>query len=1446
METQEDSLDLTYLRSAALGINESQTSLNRQTAFAITRLTSTAAGYGSLLEYEMLSNQSLAVAEKPANSSSSSVIQQSGQSLYNTAMSNTKSSGVQRSNTTLEVQDREISPSGSALGDTQPVSQSVYEGLLNGKDIEGDGSPSERPFINAIEAAEGGTTQMTLHEGDTGHVDLFSDTDIMADAANPDEGRGSQASVSGPSSPTRYEPFPESQRFNTNTPAIHHGRMSNLASTTTPSTLRNPFGPDNKTPGSVMALSQLFNATQATSSPSTHMPRLELPSDMPSPNIPIQRPMRSTVPFSPSFLGSSMSRPDPIEPEANYISMKESQADREKQLLKLKSSSNLVNGDDDLFQAEESAIERRIRQMQSKNEVRKQFENIKAPARVSTRKNSKRDVSSPPPLTSPHTTTSRQKALQSVMEDNGREEKVLDTDRGEVSEVETEQEDVCMIQPLRSSQRTQSFAEEDKENVDSGPVQHSTLAVSTHSALSSVLDLDQSPSNNRRSNAGGLRSSAETSSAQAISNTKRGGRPPWVSQSEKSGNPREAALKLGTLRKGEENNPLSRRSTMIETEMEPRKLSEQIPSSPPLKAISKIINSQPDEEHGSPDSQPSPSPLPKTINLKKYSTPHDRDTDIPTLNNGSSITSRVFETPSQSAPEKGNFSRAISETSSTGKRYHFVKSTSNTDTPAESDDGIDGIDEDNDLPDTPRFRNSAILKSLGSQELAASRTNRRVQTILSSPSGRQRRSMTAIASDESPRPAVSDIPINEIRLLNTDDRIFQSMMATVDSPIKRRRGNDGKRIQEILQNRQHNLTNDQNNVIPAYRPISPIGPIDDDIPKTLQRTTKQLHEPSKPCADVDTNDIWDFQPSPQRPVEKPEPTPSTGLPILRKKAQKAEAPHSRNRRTVVDAVVIHIPSNPSSSTPLEPLSHTPSSFSLPAHTERSDPILDLNSDTGKLDENVIAANHIFAFFNGRPAGYYPAVCLGSSDGVTSQQLLVRFDDSEEVEKIDIRGAKSLELRIGDIVKVNHPDIPRAPHYVIGFGRKPQSPSEGAEVSGWDRQMCDIYGHTTVRLKRKLTKMVPKGKIPQAITVPISKIYLDQNLWSRFGERPYSTESLPKNPQAAVPQAMEQSMHTRGTQAEQTPVVEPGRAGIFSGMTFALSYTGNEKRGKHIESMLSENGGTILKNGFDQLFETSSWELILPTAKDEELHTEGPLMLTQRAKEMGFTCLITDQHSRRAKYMQALALNLPCLASQWVFACIEKQEIVEWEPYLLAAGSSIFLDNAVKSRILRPYHPSESKFLDVFTNRPKVFTDQYMLFVMGRKQVAQQRQAYAFLTCALGAEHVYPVQTLQAALDILSQADELHPKPKGWVHGRSKWDWIYVGDESAATAARSALSKLPSTILKPPSRGRARSVKPFRGQDGNNGKRTNGSVINIKVLDNEFLCQILILGRLFER
>ncbi|KAK2809779.1 hypothetical protein FQN49_008585 [Arthroderma sp. PD_2] len=507
---------------------------------------------------------------------------------------------------------------------------------------------------------------------------------------------------------------------------------------------------------------------------------------------------------------------------------------------------------------------------------------------------------------------------------------------------------------------------------------------------------------------------------------------------------------------------------------------------------------------------------------------------------------------------------------------------------------------------------------------------------------------------------------------------------------------------------------------------------------------------------------------------------------------------------------------------------------------------EFGQNTENSKKEVVAANHIFAFFNGRPAGYYPAVCVATSDGVTSQRLLVRFEDSEKAEKVDIRGAKSLELRIGDIVKVNLPDVPKAPHYVTGFGAKLQSHIDtDGDIGNWDKQMSDIYGHSTVRLKRKLTKVVPKGKIPRTISVPISKIYLDQNLWSRFGERPYSPTSLPKNSYSGVHQTMEQSMQSRITQVSQAPILESEKIGLFSGMAFALSFTGNEKRGKDVEAMLSDNGGVILKDGFDQLFEPSSWALALPTATTEQVQTEGPLILTQRAKEMGFTCLITDQYSRRAKYMQALALNLPCLASQWVYECIEKQEVVEWEPYLLAAGSSIFLDNAVKSRILTPHPPSAANLLDTISVRPKVFANQFMLFVMGRKQAAQQRRAYAFLTCALGAERIYPVQTLQAALDILTQTTELHPKPKGWEAGSSSWDWIYVGDESAARTARASLSKLPSASGFA-ARNRGRSSKPPEGANRDGMKRAEDNCTNIRILDSEFLCQVLILGRLFER
>ncbi|KAK2836821.1 hypothetical protein FQN49_006693, partial [Arthroderma sp. PD_2] len=884
METQEDSLDLTYLKNAALGLNESQASLNRHTAFDITRhLTSKVADYGSIFEYGMLSNRSLAAAEKPTGSLSSSVKHdRPDDTTHNSAMSNIKSSELVRSNTTPEAPDGEVSPSGSILGDTQPVSQSVYEGLLDSRVLEE--VSIDTPFINIIEGAEGGATQMTLNEGDTGHVDLFSEFDNAVEAVDPQEDNGSQASDMGDSPPTQYEPFPESQRFNTSTPAVPTGRtFSNLASTVTPSTLRNPFGPENKTPGSVMALSQLFNATQAASSPTAHMPRLELPSDMPSPNIPIQRSMRNAVPFSPSVLGSSISRPDPMEPETNYISMKESQTEREKRALRQHSDPGHIDRDDDIFQDGESAIERRIRQMRSKNEARKELENIKAPARVDSRRNSRRNVSSSPPLASLHT-VHRHKSLQPVLEDNDDEE-ALDADQREDSEVETEQEEVCIIPQPRSSQRTQSFGEEDKENVDSGPVQTSNIAVSTHSALSTVLDLDQSPSTNRQRAVGMLRSPTETLSVGPVADTGLRTRPPWASQPETSGNSRDFILKYGTQGKGQARDTtiLGRRIMSIDHEGGEGSLAGRMPSSPPIRDIDRIIRSQSggDNDLSAPQPQASPSPLPKLINQSLPSShhpPHDNgDSDLQKLSKQSSITSRVFETPSQPVSDGRDFLRTIPETSPAGQRLSFSRSITATRRPARLD-VADGVDEDDNLPDPPRFRGSAILQSLGSQELQTTRPSRRVQAILSSPSGRQRRSMTAIASDESPRPAVSDIPINDIRLINAEDRMFQSMIAAGGSPIKRRRGNDGRSIQSFVQSHKHNLANEIDNKTTTYVPMSPTDQGDDKSPKSLQRTPKPPRQPSGPYNDENATDIWEIEVSPPKQMQKK----------IQKKAQKED------------------------------------------------------------------------------------------------------------------------------------------------------------------------------------------------------------------------------------------------------------------------------------------------------------------------------------------------------------------------------------------------------------------------------------------------------------------------------------------------------------------------------------------------------------------------------
>ncbi|KAI1089136.1 hypothetical protein F5B19DRAFT_386723 [Rostrohypoxylon terebratum] len=213
-------------------------------------------------------------------------------------------------------------------------------------------------------------------------------------------------------------------------------------------------------------------------------------------------------------------------------------------------------------------------------------------------------------------------------------------------------------------------------------------------------------------------------------------------------------------------------------------------------------------------------------------------------------------------------------------------------------------------------------------------------------------------------------------------------------------------------------------------------------------------------------------------------------------------------------------------------------------------------------------------------------------------------------------------------------------------------------------------------------------------------------------------------------------------------------GIFDGMIFALSFKDDQARknkdknaDRHsIERMIIREGGKILSDGFHELFKFDSFQTTTNTPTAHILSSS----LTLLNQDAGFTALIADEHSRKTKYMQALALGIPCLAPKWILNCVAKNEIIDWSSYLLCAGPSLLLGEAIRSRNLQPYDASTSKLEDVVNNRPKFLDQARILLVMKNNRGEEKRLPYVFLAQILGGSLVR-VNSLEEARTKLREA-----------------------------------------------------------------------------------------------
>ncbi|KAL9613056.1 MAG: hypothetical protein Q9167_002402 [Letrouitia subvulpina] len=1341
-------------------------------------------------------------------------------------------------------------------GDTQPITQSDWDEFDRNR-------PKQLQAPQSLLEQEGTTvgnetvTPHTFLPGQTGHVDIISAFGEPSLSERIESRNGDSDDEVGDISQGQYvctELYPESKRFQQpKTPMTAGGQKRKRDSDITPQSEATPGYPINPFVGQangiegLMNTSQIFKATQAPSSPISNV----LPSDglsqRPSPNFSeIQRPSTADVLSTPLRPQSTMVRAV-TEPQTIYVSMKESQAERDRQLLDAADGKSRLEPDvsDDDFDSDDSILRRRRNQQRIELEARQNFAGISARV-VSTSTSRGRGRGRPP--------RSRIK-VNAPEVDNAQNVIILSDDlpRKDIDGTEDETE-------YESDQRTVSDYEidelndEDKENRNG----HSIQVPMTASRMKHehVTDLYSSPLLYRHpGTAHATRSvihavsgvqlhsmAAQEKTAEPIT-----GSPTFAVADSQPTAPHTVSKTQGQITKSSGMAPPSSSDSRLF--VPPTQLSQLSPlhsgSVSPSDTLNDLVSVDKGGEIGklgkirksqtgssssaadnisnvflnlnhstaSPGGEPDRAVPDGAIPDPALTTGERREGDY--LNQRNNVTPGPSTIPeSSSGPPTMNVYRPVDEVQAPGDAPNTAIDTRVTS--LISSNQVSVSDE------SPRFE-TARSQLPASLDKPKDRPEKQQiqQNGVSSPQRSSRiRTIAEIVAQPSPSDAIGSVDV-DINLMTNDDVEYQRIMSDHgSSPIlpsrKRRKGFAGRAIR-MTDLQQVSSPSSELSLHPSI--VTPEALNRHSSPVTTVDSVAQQSSPLRWSRDVAQVASDAAQPADQTDdIPSRKPRKARGRP--RKYPLQVNPNISRDDRPNPAKLPVHKQS-------LNGIKQVTHSSTKPAGL------------TLKIPSVVLAPNRVLAHFNGRFPGYYPATCLKAFDG-GDPKYTVRFDDGN-VDLISSNSIKRFELRKGDTIKVDKEGL-RGNSYVVEGFQQEQQPGivtsdcshkgQAQIIAPPNMLLTDIFGQTAVWITQKLrlsTQDIPSN--PQPLTVPIERIYLTPTMWANLKDRAYTHDPTIHDHAGDLPTPLEQpsaqSTPTSRSRRSRLPPANTSRsrlsttshsAGIFTNMVFALSMISTEEKHTCISDLIQNNGGLILDSGFDELFHIPSLYATTPEELDAQKEaTTSPLRLTQSAATTGFTSVLADKHSRSIKYIQALALGIPCLSSKWVQDCIIKGRIIPWEPYLLASGESAFLDGAVRSRIMEHRYSAETaKLALMFQKRPKLMDGGSVLLIMSKNK-ERAMENHPLLTYALGAKKVVRVINEEEARNMIVETRAIG----------EDWDWVYSHEEE---------EKVERALF---------------GGGWGKGKRKRGASAwrpgiekgKTKVVGNEYVIQSLILGRL---
>ncbi|KAF2436811.1 hypothetical protein EJ08DRAFT_728536 [Tothia fuscella] len=1315
------------------------------------------------------------------------------------------------------------------MGDTQPIDSQTF--------VQHSDLNISRDFQNHIAQQEiedntiGGNS---YHEGDTGFMDLIGDIaqdtgasavqepiDLSAEEEEVDHddfsslAGGDDADELSPETQLRIDARYSHTFIQPKTPATK-GKKRNRNGEVISSQIRTST---TKTPGSDLAaifgkrgafdgglsMTQIFQTTQAVSSPLPDGPRSDPVFERPSPNLNFHQRPTSPIPMAVSspmkqYTSDSQIRARvPSDPLDNYLTLKESQERRRKlEELERKRLNQQAEADVDEFLDDETEEGRQYRHRQEQMKIRENAMtsciDLKAPPRSGSggptkpsqlaRRKSATDISSEIFQDTPRPHRTPRKALKSIPASDAL------TDEDSLDELSPDKRDVQV--PRTSSlpiENSQTLA----RNLQSTQQPHTSQArrlrrgvADTPNATQKTVAVADSQSERVTTQRSRQQSPNLLLRSSHVSNSQ-------VGQTQLSiASQKRVALLAETSNIGVRTSSPPRPPT----ESIPVVEDDKMPSSPPAMPIE---DSKPDDalDIVEDDVQIATADTHLQDELSRSKLDFDEEGQI--LPEGSGTNNGKQITPASSTAQKG----VASGTNQSTEVFETAPSH---------------------LSASPRKQNSD-------------------HSARNSPHITRIRKLTEIAADPTPENSFEsvDLDINLITEQEQQEHEELEKLFSGSSPVRpnKRRKVYTPSWKRALREPAKNLNSQPEEpsirdvTLEAEREVSPTP----NAPASVRKTKMQ----SPPTSSSKQRSRVSELPISPKAIAKPPPKnakPKSKLPVTRAPTVSGR-PKPRKLRVMEVA-----------ETPQPGAYQQPKTKSHSVQNARPPPALVVDTTVGNTtapqvstpaeNEPACFVNRVLARFRGAKMAFYPATCVGvvHGDGV---RYRIRFDDGT-VDNVDAAQIRKLQLRSRDLVKVDLPDMRTKTYVVCGFKDKvaPQTDS-GDELAGAAQEafpLTDVYGYRTVQLavKTRDSFPAPDASAVELIEVPITNIYVTSTMWTPFADRKFvdgtddpvalhkriSTPSvILSEPSTPTSRARRQagfsllSAHIR----EQSTASFRRESGLFSNMTFAVTFMNADSTAKtqSIKS-ISDNGGILLDAGFDELFDVNFPEPLSPkkparASAPATTHCPEPLRLRPSAQKLGFTALIADRYCRRAKYMQALALDIPCLHFRWLTDCIAASTVLPFQNYLLPAGESAFLSGAVRSRVITPYDPSSDNgnLENVLARRKLLLGEKNVLLVMGKGRAEEKRKAYLFLTYALGAANVGRVKDLNEAKACLDRGD---------------WDWIYV-DGDVGEAEKALYSSAAN------------------GGEKNGQKRKRSDDNRVKVVGDEFVIQSLILGALME-